>query len=61
MEKLLKGNYSLKEINDICVRVTIPTEAKKGQILGFGPDMIDGAKMNTSDKTRVTFDFRIDI
>ena len=59
MEKLLKGNYSLKEINDICMNVTIPTEAKKGQILSFGPDMIHGAKMNTSDKTRVTFDFRI--
>lgn len=59
MEKLLRGNYSLQEINDICMKVTKPTEATKGQILSFGPDMIHGAKMNTSDKTRVSFDFRI--
>jgi ectoine hydroxylase-related dioxygenase (phytanoyl-CoA dioxygenase family) len=59
MEKLLKGSYSLQEINDICMKVTKPSEAIKGQILSFGPDMIHGAKMNTSDQTRVSFDFRI--
>lgn len=59
MNKLVKGNYSLDEINDICINCTEPSIAKKGQILSFGPDMIHGAKMNTSDFTRVSFDFRI--
>lgn len=59
MNKLTQGNYSLKEINDICITATEPTKAKKGEILSFGPDMIHGAKMNTSNLTRVTFDFRI--
>ena len=59
MNKLIQGNYSLKEINDICIAITEPSKAKKGQILSFGPDMIHGAKMNTSDLTRVSFDFRI--
>tara|TARA_B110000027_G_C16107185_1_gene295853 strand:+ start:557 stop:1660 length:1104 start_codon:yes stop_codon:yes gene_type:complete len=59
MNKLIQGNYSLKEINDICIAITEPSKTKKGQILSFGPDMIHGAKMNTSDLTRVSFDFRI--
>lgn len=59
MNKLLKGNYSLNEINDICANTTYPSIVKKGQILSFSPDMIHGAKMNTSDSTRVSFDFRI--
>jgi len=59
MNKLIKGNYSLSEINDICIKSTEPSIVKKGQILTFAPDMIHGAKMNTSDSTRVSFDFRI--
>ena len=59
MEKLLSGNYSLQEINNICMNVTEPSNTKKGQILSFSPDMIHGAKMNTSNLTRVSFDFRI--
>ena len=59
MKKLLSGSYSLEEINDICINCTEPTKTKKGQILTFAPDMIHGAKMNTSNFTRVSFDFRI--
>ena len=59
MNKLVKGSYSLKEINDICLDCTEPSIVKKGQILTFAPDMIHGAKMNTSNFTRVSFDFRI--
>ena len=49
MNKLTFGNYSLHEINEICMKITEPTQAKKGQVLSFGPDMIHGAKMNTSE------------
>ena len=59
MKVLVNGNYSLAEINEMCIRVTTPTTAAKGQVLSFGPDMIHGAKMNTSEDTRVSFDFRI--
>ena len=59
MNKLIQGNYSLKQINDICITATEPSKVKKGQILSFAPDMIHGAKMNTSNLTRISFDFRI--
>jgi len=59
MMELINGNHSLQEINEICMSITEPTQAKKGQVLTFAPDMIHGAKMNTSERTRVSFDFRI--
>lgn len=59
LKTLVNGNFSLKEINEICIEVTSPSTAAKGQALSFMPDMIHGAKMNTSEITRVSFDFRI--
>lgn len=59
MNKLLSGNYSLDKINNLCMEVTKPSLTKKGQVLRFGPNVIHGAKINKSNMTRVSFDFRI--
>jgi ectoine hydroxylase-related dioxygenase (phytanoyl-CoA dioxygenase family) len=59
MEKLLRGNYSLSTINEMCMDIAKPSKVKKGQVLTFAPNMIHGAKVSRSEFTRVSFDFRI--
>jgi len=53
------NNYDLGEINKISKSICEPVLIDYGQIKSFMPDMIHGAITNTSNSTRVTFDFRI--
>ena len=53
------NNYDLGQINDISKSICEPVLINYGQIKSFAPDMIHGAVPNTSNRTRVTFDFRI--
>ena len=59
LEELVNSDYDLEKINDVSQFICEPVIIDYGQILCFKPDMLHGAKVNTSDNTRVTFDFRI--
>lgn len=54
-----KENLSVKEINDRLSAVCEPLELHPGQAYLFNAHLVHGAECNTTDKTRVSFDFRI--
>ncbi len=59
LEELVNSDYDLEKINNVSKSICEPILIDYGQIMCFKSDMLHGAKVNTSDKTRVTFDFRI--
>ena len=59
LEELVNSDYDLEKINNVSKSVCEPVILDYGQIMCFKSDMLHGAKVNTSDFTRVTFDFRI--
>lgn len=59
LEELVNSDYDLEKINNVSKSICEPVILDYGQIMCFQSDMLHGAKVNTSDFTRVTFDFRI--
>lgn len=59
LKRLQENDFDLMKINEISESICEPVLIKYGQMIAFTPDMIHGAKLNTSGDTRITFDFRI--
>ena len=59
MNKIIEKKYSLSQINDFASKICNPFLGNYGDILTFSHNMIHGTNLNTDDKTRISFDFRI--
>lgn len=56
---ILDNSLELDQINDLCIPYCISTGIGKGGCAVFSSTTIHGAVKNESNKTRVSFDFRI--
>lgn len=59
LAEILDSRASLEEINQVAQKVCNPFNGGFGDVLSFSSDMIHGAQRNSTDWTRVSFDFRI--
>jgi sporadic carbohydrate cluster protein (TIGR04323 family) len=59
IRKIENNEMDLDEINREALLVCDPVEADFGKVLSFSSAMIHGTVSNTSDRCRVSFDFRI--
>lgn len=59
LDRILANKMTLAEINDEAMEVCDPFTGQFGDMLSFSSEMIHGAKKNTWDQSRVSFDFRI--
>jgi sporadic carbohydrate cluster 2OG-Fe(II) oxygenase/sporadic carbohydrate cluster protein (TIGR04323 family) len=53
------GRKSITEINELARSVCSPLNMSFGEIFCFNSHIIHGTEMNATDKTRVSFDFRM--
>lgn len=53
------GRKSITEMNALARSVCSPLDMSFGEIFHFNSHIIHGTEVNTTDKTRVSFDFRI--
>ncbi len=58
---MIKEKLSLLEINNSSINICEPFIGNYGDILTFKPSMIHGTNINLDKKTRISFDFRINI
>ena len=59
LDRILAGKMTLGEINHEAMEICEPFTGAFGDLLSFSSEMIHGAKKNTWEQSRVSFDFRI--
>ncbi len=59
ISKFKKGQLSLSDFNKICNEYSEPIKASYGDLALFSNETLHGQKKNSSDKTRLSLDFRI--
>jgi sporadic carbohydrate cluster 2OG-Fe(II) oxygenase len=58
-DEIKKTRKSIAEINQIARSVSAPLDIRFGDVFHFNSHVLHGSEINTTDRTRVSFDFRM--